>query len=881
MGVEALAAVDERGLITVDGRDRPQRRARRPPALRRGRARLDVGDARARGAAAARRGGRAARRPLAAGRAARRLLAARRGPAGARRARRAGRAARRSWRATATSAPGSRASRARPARARRAALLLGRAEACATTSRPPRRRWPSWRARSRTAGSRSSTSSCARPSCSGGCAASATRSPWSSAAALVAGAGVGAAGRAAAPLPRLPRRGAAGVAGAHGEPGRRPAPGSAAAAADGDDPRREPLLQRPRSRGARACACGCRPAIPLRDVQEEVTLDVCGLVGVDTGEDLAELERWLLADVRDGVRANDHTAAALTAMNLAVLRMMAGRFARGRPLGRRGRRHLERRDTFNFLPLAHATVAIVANELGDTERAEAAMAPCRAAQDGRKPHATEWYWFGHAEAAAQAAAGDPPAAQRTLLETAERIDGLPDLRRAADLRGAAPRRPPGLVAERLAALGGRCDAPLVEAYVAHAAARAAGDGAALARGRREAGGDRRDAVRLRGGRPRGRRVRRRRAGGLGAPRRGPLPRAARRRGGRAAAGDRRSPASRPPGSPHARPSSSSSPRAGSRTRRSPSGSCSRSAPSRRTSTGRCRSWASPTAATSDAGARQAAIQRNWYGASTSASPSSRSGRPSGTAAAATSSPSRCCADQRGRHALLVRAEARRAGAAARRRGSARRRRRGRCPSTPARRCPARASPAWPAGPRSAGAARPTARPRSCRARAAAPRPPSPSAGGASSGCPRVVRVVAPARGRCAGRARRPCRSAAARRARTRRRGGAGARRTASSSATGSPRSSAASSPASEAAVPRGPRLARRFVALEARAAGERAGEVARVEVGEEAAVQVRVIADGGRVLRPDRPADVVVAADVGDPAGARRRRPACRRARGS
>jgi DNA-binding NarL/FixJ family response regulator len=234
-----------------------------------------------------------------------------------------------------------------------------------------------------------------------------------------------------------------------------------------------------RGREAHAMCLRLRPSIPLRDVQEEVTLDVCGLVGLDTGEDLAELDDWLSRTVREGVRANDHTAAALTAMNLAVLRMMAGRFVEAARWADEAVIHLERRDTFNFLPLAHATVTVVANELGDTERAEAAIALCRAAQEGRKPHETEWYWFGHAEAAAQAAAGDPPAAQRTLLETADKIDGLPIF--AARLTYEALRRGarPALVSERLGVLAGRCDAPLVEAYVAHAAALAAGDGAAL------------------------------------------------------------------------------------------------------------------------------------------------------------------------------------------------------------------------------------------------------------------------------------------------------------------------------------------------------------------------------------------------------------------
>ena len=60
--------------------------------------------------------------------------------------------------------------------------------------------------------------------------------------------------------------------------------------------------------------------------------------------------------------------------------------------------------------------------------------------------------------------------------------------------------------------------------------------------------------------------------------------------------------------------------------------------------------------------------------------------------------------------------------------------------------------------------------------------------------------------------------------------------------------------------------------LEARPAGERAGEVAGVEIGQEAAVQVAALAHRAGVLLGDRPADVVVAAHVGQPARAARDR---------
>ena len=91
----------------------------------------------------------------------------------------------------------------------------------------------------------------------------------------------------------------------------------------------------------------------------------------------------------------------------------------------------------------------------------------------------------------------------------------------------------------------------------------------------------------------------------------------------------------------------------------------------------------------------------------------------------------------------------------------------------------------------------------------------------------------------------------------------------------SPVWSAHSRPASDAAVPlvRASPVPR--VGLEARADGEGAGEVARVEVGQEAPVQVAVLPHRRGVLLRDGPADVVVTAHVGDPAAARRARAAC------
>ena len=104
------------------------------------------------------------------------------------------------------------------------------------------------------------------------------------------------------------------------------------------------------------------------------------------------------------------------------------------------------------------------------------------------------------------------------------------------------------------------------------------------------------------------------------------------------------------------------------------------------------------------------------------------------------------------------------------------------------------------------------------------------------------------------------------RRRSRRAGACGGR--ASSTAIASPAASACSRPASEAAVPLVRASPVRGSGWKRAPRANEPGEVAGVEVGQEAAVQVAVLADRRRVLLGDRPADVVVAAHVGHPARA-------------
>ena len=132
-----------------------------------------------------------------------------------------------------------------------------------------------------------------------------------------------------------------------------------------------------RAREADAIARTIRPDVPLRDVQEEVTLDVCSLVGLDGGEDLRELDAWLQRTLDRGVRVNDHTAAALAALHLAEVRRFAGRPTDASRWAGECIAHLERRDTFGFLALAWSVAAAAAGALGDAAAAERGDRPAR------------------------------------------------------------------------------------------------------------------------------------------------------------------------------------------------------------------------------------------------------------------------------------------------------------------------------------------------------------------------------------------------------------------------------------------------------------------------------------------------------------------------
>ena len=220
-----------------------------------------------------------------------------------------------------------------------------------------------------------------------------------------------------------------------------------------------------RGREGQALCRRLRPVAPLRDVHEEVALDVCAVVGLDAGEDLREHDAWLVQTLDAGVRTNDQTAAAIAAMHLAEIRRLAGRFTDAARWADEAVAHFERRDTFGFLALALAVVAGVARELGDAERAASRRRRRgRGARRGaRAPHRT-----GLADPRRGLGAGGGGRARRPPSgPCSQRRTGMPSLPiydavlRYEALRAGAPAR--SLLAAMRAAHA-RCDARIVDAY---------------------------------------------------------------------------------------------------------------------------------------------------------------------------------------------------------------------------------------------------------------------------------------------------------------------------------------------------------------------------------------------------------------------------------
>ncbi len=234
-----------------------------------------------------------------------------------------------------------------------------------------------------------------------------------------------------------------------------------------------------RTREATTLAHRVRPAIPLRGDSDALALGLWRLLGFETGEDWPGLQASMAQTLRDAVHANDHEAAGHAAFTLGYLRFLAGRFRDAARWFAEAELHFEHQDTFGSLIHVRAFGVGVELFTGELGAAAAARDRMHEALGGRAPRSSQIPYVARAEGWAARARSDAAGAERLLADADALRAELPGY--AAQLAYEALRSgaAPGQVADRLDTLGVRCDARLVAAYVAHAAALAARNGEAL------------------------------------------------------------------------------------------------------------------------------------------------------------------------------------------------------------------------------------------------------------------------------------------------------------------------------------------------------------------------------------------------------------------
>lgn len=221
-----------------------------------------------------------------------------------------------------------------------------------------------------------------------------------------------------------------------------------------------------------------RPEPPLRSLSEAIALSLWSRITLETGEDWDELEAWMTSALAQGVRLENPATAGQAAYSLACLCDAAGHYRRAQAMLAEAEAQFERHDPVGLLVVVDAMQVEVARFTGEAAAAAAALERCRGRLDGAPPLAHQLPYVARAEAWAADLEGDPPRAQRLLLEAAEQMSNSPvhaaRLTYEATRAGATGRRQ----AEQLERLAEECDALLVQLCARHASARAAGDGKA-------------------------------------------------------------------------------------------------------------------------------------------------------------------------------------------------------------------------------------------------------------------------------------------------------------------------------------------------------------------------------------------------------------------
>jgi DNA-binding CsgD family transcriptional regulator len=232
-----------------------------------------------------------------------------------------------------------------------------------------------------------------------------------------------------------------------------------------------------RVKEADALVRAIRPSVPLGDNYDAYALGLMCIIGLEAGEDWADLEDYAHGLVHDGVRPGDHQAAGLGAFTLAAMAMGRARYRDAERWLAEAEGHFEHQDAFGTTFSVRALEVGIGMFTGDPARARSALASVHAMLGGQEPLPTQVGYLARAEGWGARALSDAAGARAFLAAAAstEQPTLASRLLYEAFRAGANP----AAVSTEQQRLVERCDARLVAAYAAHAAARSARDGAAL------------------------------------------------------------------------------------------------------------------------------------------------------------------------------------------------------------------------------------------------------------------------------------------------------------------------------------------------------------------------------------------------------------------
>jgi ATP/maltotriose-dependent transcriptional regulator MalT len=227
---------------------------------------------------------------------------------------------------------------------------------------------------------------------------------------------------------------------------------------------------------AAAAAFAARPSIPVRDFADAAALASLSLIALETGHRWDEVERYMSGVVRDAVRAHDHAAGGFSAVTLARLHFLRGRYRDAVRWVAEAEVHFQQQDPFNAMLSVRVLRVGIACFTGDFDGTMTALDHLRAFSESHPPLPAQRVPLLRAEGWALRMRNAVDAG-RQLLEDAASVEnemlGLAPQLAYDALRAGAPAAPH---LERMAA---RSQSRLVTAYAQHGSAKAAADGAAL------------------------------------------------------------------------------------------------------------------------------------------------------------------------------------------------------------------------------------------------------------------------------------------------------------------------------------------------------------------------------------------------------------------